>query len=208
MWRFVTVSTSPRRPALAFRPQVLKSCIMSACLPPNAEPHRFEALIVPHRSLSRRGVRLLSAVLVGLTGLIALRFWFLGAWPVMAISGPEIALALFLLHLNARRGRASELVLLHDDTLCITRTDAAGKRQQVTLPTAWLNLTLVEAPGRVPRLLLRNRAVCEEIGRTLGEAEKRDLAGALGTALHDVRNPSFDNPQLREVSRPVEVPAA
>ncbi len=185
---------------------------MPACFPPEAlsaaaEPHRFEALIVPHRSLSRRGVRLLSVALVGLTGLIALRFWFLGAWPVMAISGPEIALALFLLYLNARRARASELVLLHDGTLRITRTDTAGVRQHVTLPTAWLNVTLEEAPGRIPRLLLRNRAICEEIGRTLGEAEKRDLASALGAALHDARNPRFDNPQLREAPLSAEVPA-
>lgn len=155
---------------------------------------------MPHRSLSRRGMRLLSIALVGLTGLIALRFWFLGAWPVMAISGPEIALALFLLHVNTRRGRASELVLLQDATLCITRTDAAGARRQVTLPTAWLTVTLEEAPGRIPRLLLRNRTIYEEIGRALGEAEKRDLAGALRTALHNVRNPRFDNPQLREVA--------
>jgi hypothetical protein len=31
----------------------------------------------------------------------------------------------------------------------------------------------------------------------LGEAAKRELAAALGQALHQARNPRFDNPQLR-----------
>jgi uncharacterized membrane protein len=57
---------------------------------------------------------------------------------------------------------------------------------------------LEEVPGRIPRLLLVSRALRCEIGAALGEAEKRDLAGALSTALHRLRNPIFDNPQLRE----------
>lgn len=170
---------------------------MPASPPLPAETALFEAMIVPYRSLSRRGARLLAAALAGLSALIGLRFWFLGAWPVLAISGPEIGLMLFLLHLNARRARASEFLRLHDDTLRITRTDPSGKRQDRVLPAAWLNVVLEEAHGRIPRLLLRNRAVIEEVGRCLGEAEKRDLAAALRDALHHARNPRFDNPQLR-----------
>jgi uncharacterized membrane protein len=55
-----------------------------------------------------------------------------------------------------------------------------------------------EAPGRVPRLVLTARNVREEIGAALGETEKRDLAAALGAALHRRRNPTFENSQLRE----------
>ena len=50
----------------------------------------------------------------------------------------------------------------------------------------------------MPRLLLATRGVQEEVGRALGEEEKRDLARALRAALHRSRNPVFDNPQLRE----------
>lgn len=165
---------------------------------PHANPARFEAMIVPYRSLSRRGAWLLVASLAGLSALIGLRFWFLGAWPVLAISGPEIALVLFLLHLNTRRARASEFLCLQEDTLRITRTSPSGQRQERVLPVAWLNVVLEEAHGRIPRLLLRNRAVIEEVGRFLGEDEKRDLAAALREALHRARNPRFDNPQLRD----------
>jgi hypothetical protein len=37
----------------------------------------------------------------------------------------------------------------------------------------------------------------EEIATSLGEVEKRDLWEALRDALHRLRSPRFDNPQLR-----------
>ena len=152
---------------------------------------------MPHRSLSPKGVRILCGSLVGLSSLIALRFWLLGAWPVLAISGPEILLVLFLLRLNVRRARASELVMMTGDNVTITRTTPSGERGQVVLPVAWLNVVLEEAPNRIPRLLLRNRSAVQEIARALGEDEKRELADALRTALHKARHPTFDNAQLR-----------
>jgi uncharacterized membrane protein len=66
------------------------------------------------------------------------------------------------------------------------------------LPSGWLSVSLQERDGRVPRLVLSGHGVSEEIGRALGDAEKRDLAGCLTNALHRARNPVFDNPQLRE----------
>jgi uncharacterized membrane protein len=66
------------------------------------------------------------------------------------------------------------------------------------LPPTWLNVRLTERAGRVPLLTLDARDFSEEVGRCLGEAEKRDLAAALDAALHRWRNPRFDNPQLRE----------
>jgi len=158
----------------------------------------FEAVIVPHRSLSRRGLFRLQAVIVGLCCLTALRFWLLGAWPVLVFSFAEIGIAVFLLHLNVRRARASEMVLLGEDALRVVRTDRHGRRQERSISSAWLNVVMEEAPGRVPKLLLVAHGAPEEIGAVLGEREKRDLASALRTALHDARNPRFDNPQLRD----------
>jgi uncharacterized membrane protein len=157
----------------------------------------FEAVIIPHRSLSPRGLRILIAVICLLSGLIVLRFWFIGAWPVAGFSVAEIGIAIFLLRLNARRARATELVLLSEDALRIVRTGGAGRGDERVLPVGWLNVVLDEQPGRVPKLLLVARGVREEIAAALGEAEKRDLWSALREALHQARNPRFDNAQLR-----------
>jgi uncharacterized membrane protein len=157
----------------------------------------FEALIVPYRSLSPRGLRILMAVICLLSALMVLRFWLIGAWPVAGFAVAEIGLALFLLRLNAHRARASELILLSQDTLRIIRTDRNGKRQERSLSAGWLNAVIEEPPGTVPKLLLVSHGQREEIATSLGEAEKRDLWEALRGALHRLRNPRFDNPQLR-----------
>jgi len=156
----------------------------------------FEAVIVPHRSLSPRGLAILMAVISLLCALVMLRFWLIGAWPVAGFGVLEIGLALFLLWLNARRAHASELVLLSEQTLRVVRTDRRGVRQERVLPVAWLNAVIEEPPGKVPRLLLVAHGVREEIATTLGEAEKRDLWAALRDALLRLRSPRFENPQL------------
>jgi uncharacterized membrane protein len=157
----------------------------------------FEAVIVPHRSLSARGLAILIGVIGFLCALIALRFWLIGAWPVAGFGVVEVGLAIFLLRLNATRARASELILLSEDALRIVRTDRRGRREQRELPVGWLNAVLEESAGQVPRLLLVAHGVREEIAVTLGEVEKRDLSTALREALRRLRNPSFENVQLQ-----------
>ena len=158
----------------------------------------FQALIVPHRSLSPRGVRAVIALMLGCTALVLLRILLIRAWVVLPFSIVEVGLAIVLLLVNARIGRASELVMLTDAALSVTRTDRAGRRQECRLSPAWIQVVLEEPPGAVPRLVLAARDRREEIGALLGEAEKRDLAASLRQALWQMRNPVFDNPQLRD----------
>jgi uncharacterized membrane protein len=165
----------------------------------------FEAVIVPHRSLSRRGLAILVGALCLLSSATATGFWLLGAWPVAGFSGAEILLAVALLRINARSARASEVLLLEEGGLRIIRTDPRGRREERVLPAGWLSLQLEERQGSVPRLWLTARGVREQVAAALGEEEKRDLAAALGRALHRQRNPVFDNPQLRDaVSSPTD----
>jgi uncharacterized membrane protein len=156
----------------------------------------FEAVIIPHRSLSRRGLRILLGVIFFACTINASLFVAIGAWPVGGFTGVELVLAALLLRLNALQARASEMVLLTPDALRIVRTDRKGARAERTLTPHWLHTELREIPGRVSRLVLVGRGVEEEIGKTLGEDEKRDLAASLAASLHRLRNPIFDNPQL------------
>jgi uncharacterized membrane protein len=163
-----------------------------------AEEVLFEATVVPHRSLSGRG----RAVLIGAIGVICvvnvIIFAGLRAWPVCGFSGVELLLAALMLRLHGRAARASEVVLLTPASLCVIRTDSRGRRAERVLPPMWLQVELEERPGRVPALWVGRGGAREEIARTLGEVEKRDLAAALGEALRRWRNPRFDNPQLAE----------
>jgi uncharacterized membrane protein len=164
----------------------------------SAEDLIFEAVITPHRSLSPRALGILIGAIAGGVSVTAGMFVWLGAWPVVAFSGIEVGLAGLLLRLNHRERRESEVLFLTPETLSIRRTDRHGTSRETTLPPAWLQVVLTERQGRVPRLALRAGRVEEEIAAKLGEVEKRDLANALEEALHRLRNPRFDNPQLAE----------
>lgn len=161
---------------------------------PNAS---FEAVIIPHRSLTRAGLQWLVGFICLLSTMISVGLWFIGAWPVIGFNGAEITLAVVLLRRNARAARASEMLLLSDDGLRVVRTDMAGRRVERRLQPAWLRAELEERAGRAPALWLSDRGGRMEVGAELGEAEKRDLATALAAALHRHRNPVFNNPQLR-----------
>ncbi len=158
----------------------------------------FEATIVPHRSLSRRGMAVVMTAICTLSAAVSTMFWWFGAWPIAGFSGAEVALSIALLRYNARAARASEQLLLSEQTLRILRTDMHGARSERVLSPSWLNVVLHDRRGRVPGLYLVGAGQREEVGAALGEAEKLSLAEALRVALHGWRNPRFDNPQLRD----------
>ena len=157
----------------------------------------FEALIVPYRSLTRKGVTIVIGSLMALSAAVALRFWLWGAWPVVLFSLFDVPLVGLLLAINMRRARASELIMLSAQELTVTRTDPAGRQKQISMPSAWLRVDLESGHG-IPRLLVRSHGRGYEVGAFLHEPDKRSLFEALREALHQARNPHFDNPQLRE----------
>jgi uncharacterized membrane protein len=155
----------------------------------------FEAFIVPHRSLTLKGGLAIVGLLLVLSSGIAFRFWLWGAWPVVAFSCAEVPLLVLLLVINQRRARASELIMLDTALLTVIRTDASGRRARDDFPAAWLRIDLDSTKG-VPRIVLRTHGRACELGAFLHEPDKVSLFDALRTALHSVRNPQFDNPQL------------
>jgi uncharacterized membrane protein len=162
-----------------------------------ADAVSFDALIVPHRSLSHRSVWRVGLALVVVGTLIGLRFLLLGAWPVIAFSVSDVVILALLLALNLRQGRHTERILVGSKTFWVVRTDSRGRCCSRVLPLGWLRVVVQEQPGRTPRLLVSTRDVMEEIGAALGEGERRALADAIHAALQRAQCPSFDNPQLQ-----------
>ena len=156
----------------------------------------FAAVVVPHRSLSPRGLAIVLSILGVVSLSVTTMFWMLGAWPIAGFNGGEMLIAAVLLRSHVRSRRAREVLLLTDQSLRILRFDESGGKEECQLPAAWLAVVLEERPGRVPGLFLASHGRREEVARMLGETEKRDLAGALKAVLHRMRHPVFDNPQL------------
>jgi uncharacterized membrane protein len=87
--------------------------------------------------------------------------------------------------------------MLNAEALTVIRTDPAGRRKQVSLPSAWLRVNL-DAPHGVARVMLSSHGRGCEVGAFLHEPEKQSLFEALRDALDRLKNPRFDNPQLRD----------
>ncbi len=155
----------------------------------NAEACLFEAVIVPHRSLSRRGLKTLISAICGLSVCSTTVFWWLGAWPIAGFNGVEITTALLLLRYHNRAARAREVLQLTGSALHIIRTSAGGERSERRVAPGWLRVELEQRPGRVPGLWLCSHGRREEVAASLGEAEKLDLAEALQEALRRWRSP-------------------
>lgn len=91
----------------------------------------FAAELVPHRSLGRRGWR----ILMLLTGILSLAhvllFLFTGAWPVAIFFGLDFALLFGAFYLNYRSGRAREQVILSRTALLVRKFDPAGAMREI-----------------------------------------------------------------------------
>lgn len=112
--------------------------------------------------------------------LIALRFALLGAWMVLPLAIAEIAglgLAFFLV---SRSGRRCEIIDVTEDEMRVVRDDGRG-RQEWRFQPYWVQVILQMDPKNwyPSRLFLRSHGRQLEIGRSLTDAERRQLSDEL-----------------------------
>lgn len=157
----------------------------------------FEAVVTPHRSMTTRGMYAVFALMAAGSLLITSLMYFIGALPVIGFDFGDLILAVTLLGMNMRAARASEVIILTEDRLTITRTNPRGQRREISMTCNWLRADLDEKAGSNPVLSIANRESRHIVGLALGEAERRDLASALRAAFDRQRSPRFDNPQTR-----------
>jgi uncharacterized membrane protein len=149
-----------------------------------SEAARFEAIITPPRSFSRGGFVVLATLLGGGALLSGGLFLALGAWPVLGFLGAEIGLALGLLLAHARWSRReSEVIVLADGVLRVTRTDRRGRRQMREVPAYWARVERPESGGAA--IVLHGERIA--FGRHLTREECDGLAAALEAALRRAR---------------------
>ena len=157
----------------------------------------FQAVLTPHRSMSRRGMFVVFGVMATGSLLVTSLMWRLGAMPVIGFNGADLILAVTLYGMNMRGAKASEVIVLTDEALTITRTTPGGRRSEVRLEAGWLRVDVEEQAGTNPIVSVANREARHIVGLALGDAERRDFADALKAAIHRMRSPRFDNPQTR-----------
>ncbi len=143
----------------------------------------FDAVLHPHRSLSRNGFLMVMIVVGAISFAGGVTFLMMGAWPVFGFFGLDAALIYFAFRLNFRDGRRYERVTLGEDSLDVVRVAPDGTETRSSFPPYWTRV-LVDEEGC---LVLRSHGKSMELGRFLVEHEKESFRAALDGALRTFR---------------------
>jgi uncharacterized membrane protein len=158
-----------------------------------AQAIHFNATLMPHRSLSRRGFRALIIVLIGANLFIGVPIWLLGAWPVVGFMGLDVLLVAVMFRLNYRSGRLTETLTLTDGDLLVTRIDPEGLVEETRLDAYWLRVEMDDPPEHDSRLTLISRGNRLVVGRFLTPQERLGVAKALQAALTGLKSRTYDH---------------
>lgn len=109
----------------------------------------FEAILTPYRSMGRRGMFVVFGIMAAGSLLVTSLMWALGAMPVIAFNGADLVLAITLYAMNMHGAKASEVILLTDQTLTITRTTARGRKSVERMSSGWLRVEVQEKAGAI-----------------------------------------------------------
>lgn len=148
----------------------------------------FEARIVPHRSLSRRGFRTLMAGFTLISIASSVPFVLLGAWPVAGFVGLDVALVYLAFRASFKSARAYEDIRVTPLELLLAKVTPKGVRSEWRFHPAWVRLDRQEHEEfGLQRLSLHSRGRGVEVARFLGPDEKADFAFSLSKALSRAR---------------------
>jgi uncharacterized membrane protein len=155
----------------------------------SSEDALFDAVLEPHRSLSRSGFLTLMTAIVVISFAAGFAFALMGAWPVIGFFGLDAALVLFAFKVNYRDARMYETVRLTEEALTVVRVNASGRIQRWSFQPYWLKVDIDDDPGQAGKLRLTSHGKSLVIGAFLAPHERADFARALETALYKMRQP-------------------
>ena len=155
----------------------------------NNEPSLFDAVLEPHRSLSRSGFMTLMAAVVVISFCAGVAFIMMGAWPVFGFFGLDAILIYIAFKVNYRDGRTYETLRLTEEKLTVVRVNASGRVQRWSFQPYWLRVEIDDPPQHHSKLMLSSHGKSLAIGSFLTAPERLDLARALDNELHKLRQP-------------------
>lgn len=148
----------------------------------------FAATLTPHRSLSRRGFRIVTALAAVLASIPGIVFFSLGAWPVVGFMGLDVLLLWWALGASIKDSQRYEEVTLWPDQLELRQVSARGKEQLLRFNPFFVKLVIDrDINERTTALHLRTSDSDIEIGVFLNPDDKASFAKVFGTALKKAR---------------------
>jgi uncharacterized membrane protein len=162
-------------------------------LPP--EPELFSALLVPHRSLSRKAFVVLMAVISVVNFTAGMIFLLKGAWPVLVFFLLDVLGIYWAFRINFRDAKASEEIRVTPSELRVRRINYRGDTSEWVFNPLWVRLDQeTHEEYGIENLYLVSRGRSIRIARFLGPDEKSSFAKALSGALQLAKRGLSYNP--------------
>lgn len=154
----------------------------------NLDEPIFSVMLVPHRSLGRRGFLLLMAIIAALCFAIGVFFFMLGAWPVLGFVGLDFLAILVAFKMSYRSARAYEEIEVSRAALVVRKVKPGGGAQELRLNPRWARLEVERSEDEgVTRILIRVRDRRFPVGAFLNPEDRGSFASAFGAALAQAR---------------------
>jgi uncharacterized membrane protein len=144
---------------------------------------RFSAILLPHRSLSRKGFIALMIAIGGVSFVSGTACLVAGAWPVTGFFGLDVLLVYAAFRLNYRAARLIERVELGERELLITRVHPSGRTETWSFNPYWVRLELIQHENAADELSVSSHGRKLVFGAFLSDGEKETIAKALKNAL-------------------------
>ncbi|MGJ8569425.1 MAG: DUF2244 domain-containing protein [Hoeflea sp.] len=148
----------------------------------------FEAVLSPHRSLGRFGFVLLMSIATVITAVHMVIFARVGAWPVFAFFGLDLALLFGAFWLSYRSGRMREFIRMSRTDLTIRKVFPSGREIDHQFNPFWtsFNIARHEEIG-ITDMRISSRGQQTEVGSFLNPDDKESFATAFQRALATIK---------------------
>lgn len=147
----------------------------------------MDAVISPNRSLSRRGLRVLMAVIIAFNLMVALFLLVLGAPLILPFLGLDILAIWWALNVSFRAADRRERVRVTVEAITVSREDERGTRLVWTSPTAFTRVDVDQPGEHEARVRLRIHRRRLTVGRALSPPERVAFGDALQRAIREAR---------------------
>lgn len=149
----------------------------------------FDAILHPHRSLTRVGFFAVMAVMAASSLILGTIFYLAGAWPIVGFCGLDVLVLYLALKRNFRDALIYETVRLTADELRVEKGDIKGPQRVWTFQPHWLRVAMDDPPEHESQVVLSSHGRSVVVGAFLSPAERLDFARALSAELDRLRRP-------------------
>ena len=146
----------------------------------DASGRAYRYIIRPNCSIGKKGIITFFSAVILVSGVIALRFWLLGAWVVMPLVVLELSILGAAFYLVQKASRDVETIDLSDNLLRVTRKVRSVVDEWQFQPY-WVQVILrTDHISLYPtHLCLRSHGKMIEIGACLTDEEREELSESL-----------------------------